>query len=145
VEPRIEMQCRASGLRLTSQRRLIAEVLAEATDHPHVRELHRRVSARRKHISLATVYRTLKAFEAAGIAGRHTFCDGRIRCEQTTEKHHDHLIDLEIGKIIDFRSEEIERLQADIARRLGYRVVDHRLELYARPIVRKSSGVQHRD
>jgi Fur family transcriptional regulator, ferric uptake regulator len=138
VETQIEMRCREKGLRLTWQRRLIAEVLSEATDHPHVPELHRRVLARR-HVSLDTVYRALKAFEAAGIVERHAFCDGRIHCERTTAEHRDHLIDLESGTIVDFRSEAIERLQADIARRLGYRLVRHRLELYARPIVQKIS------
>ena len=120
-------------MRLTGQRRLIAEVLAEAHDHPDVPELHRRVAARDKGISLATVYRTVKRLEETGILERHAFRDGRARYEAAPNKHHDHLIDLETGKVIEFRSEEIERLQAEIARQLGYELVGHRLELYARP------------
>ena len=128
---RIEAQCRAKGMRLTGQRRLIAEVLAEANDHPDVPELHRRVSERDDHISLATVYRTVKRLEQEGIIERHAFRDGRARYEEGSKSHHDHLIDLETGKVIEFRSGEIEWLQAEIARQLGYRLVGHRLELYA--------------
>jgi Fur family transcriptional regulator, ferric uptake regulator len=130
----IEEQCRALGMRLTGQRRLIARVLAEAHDHPDVPELHRRVANRDDRISLATVYRTVKRFEEAGIIERHAFRDGRARYEAAPNKHHDHLIDLVTGKVIEFRSEEIERLQAEIAKRLGYELVGHRLELYATPI-----------
>jgi Fur family ferric uptake transcriptional regulator len=130
---RIETQCRAKGLRLTGQRRLIAQVLAEAHDHPDVPELHRRVAEQDDRVSLATVYRTVKRLQEQGIIERHAFRDGRARYEAATKKHHDHLIDLETGKVIEFRSEEIERLQAEIARRLGYELVGHHLELYGSP------------
>ncbi len=119
---------------MTDQRRIIARVLAEATDHPDVEELHRRASSVDDRISLATVYRTVKLFEDEGILDRHDFRDGRARYEQAPETHHDHLIDLESGDIIEFRDEEIERLQVLIARKLGYKLVDHRLELFAVPL-----------
>jgi Fur family transcriptional regulator, ferric uptake regulator len=134
----IEKQCRAKGMRLTGPRRLIAEVLAEAHDHPDVPELHRRVAARDERVSLATVYRTVKRFEEEGILERHAFRDGRARYEAAPVGHHDHLIDLQTGKVIEFRSEEIEQLQAEIARRLGYELVGHRLELYANPAAPRS-------
>ena len=130
---RIETQAKAKGLRLTGQRKLIAQVLAEARDHPDVPELHRRVAEHDERVSLATVYRTTKRFEEIGILERHEFGDGRARYEQVPREHHDHLIDVDTGKVIEFHSEEIERLQAEIARRLGYELVGHRLELYARP------------
>jgi Fur family ferric uptake transcriptional regulator len=128
---RIEAQCREKGLRLTGQRRVIAEVLSKAHDHPDVYELHRRVARRDAGISLATVYRTVRRLEAEGILERHEFRDGRARYEAAAGQHHDHLIDLETGKVIEFSSPEIERLQAEIARRLGFKLVGHRLELYA--------------
>ena len=131
---RIEAQCRAKGMRLTDQRRLIAQVLSEAQDHPDVFELHRRVVTQCPHVSLATVYRTVRRLEAEGILERHEFRDGHARYEPASKKHHDHLIDLETGNVIEFRNAEIERLQEEIARRLGYRLVSHRLELYAVPI-----------
>ncbi|KLK92995.1 Fur family transcriptional regulator [Microvirga vignae] len=121
-------------MRLTDQRRLIARALSEAEDHPDVFELHRRVVTQCPHIALATVYRTVKRLEAEGILERREFRDGHARFERASKKHHDHLIDLETGTVIEFRSEEIERLQEEIARRLGYRLVNHRLELYAVPI-----------
>lgn len=130
----IEQSCVEKGLRMTEQRRTIARVLAEATDHPDVEELHRRAAAVDERISLATVYRTVKLFEDEGILERHDFRDGRSRYEQVSETHHDHLIDVESGDIIEFQDEEIERLQELIARRLGYRLVDHRLELFAVPL-----------
>ncbi|HEX9322947.1 MAG TPA: Fur family transcriptional regulator [Xanthobacteraceae bacterium] len=130
----IEAQCVAKGMRLTEQRRVIAQVLARSADHPDVEELYRRCAEVDPHISISTVYRTVKLFEDAGIIERHDFREGRARYEQISETHHDHLIDLRSGKVIEFQSEEIERLQADIARRLGYRLVDHRLELYAVPL-----------
>ena len=139
---RIEQQCRDRGMRLTGQRRLIAEVLSEAHDHPDVPELHRRVAARDAGVSLATVYRTVKRFEEAGIIERHAFRDGRARYEAAPNKHHDHLIDLQTGTVIEFRSEEIERLQAAIARRLGYELVGHRLELYAQPKRRRGKRAE---
>ena len=131
---RIEAQCRAKGMRLTDQRRLIARVLSDAQDHPDVFELHRRVVTQCPHVSLATVYRTVRRLEAEGIVERHEFRDGHARYERASKTHHDHLIDLETGTVIEFRNAEIERLQEEIARRLGYRLVSHRLELYAMPI-----------
>jgi Fur family ferric uptake transcriptional regulator len=128
---RIEAECRARGVRLTGQRRLIAEVLTEAKDHPDVFELHRRVRRRDARVSLATVYRTVRRFEHEGLIERHAFRDGRAHYETASSKHHDHLIDLDTGRVIEFRSVEIERLQEEIARRLGYHLVGHRLELYA--------------
>ena len=119
---------------MTEQRRVIARALAQSADHPDVEELYRRCAEIDPHISISTVYRTVKLFEDAGIIERHDFREGRARYEQISETHHDHLIDLRSGRVIEFQSEEIERLQADIARRLGYRLVDHRLELYAVPL-----------
>jgi Fur family ferric uptake transcriptional regulator len=130
----IEALCATKGMRLTEQRRVIARVLATSGDHPDVEELYRRCSAIDDRISISTVYRTVKLFEDAGIIERHEFRDGRARYEQMPETHHDHLINLRTGEVIEFQSEEIERLQAEIARKLGYRLVDHRLELYALPL-----------
>src|SRR6266540_5476827 len=130
----IEAQCVAKGMRLTEQRRVIAQVLARSADHPDVEELYRRCHEIDHNISISTVYRTVKLFEDAGIIERHDFREGRARYEQIPESHHDHLINLRTGEVIEFQSEEIERLQAEIARRLGYRLVDHRLELYALPL-----------
>ena len=130
----IEALCVSKGMRMTEQRRVIARVLADSADHPDVEELYRRCAGVDKNISISTVYRTVKLFEDAGIIERHDFRDGRSRYEQMPESHHDHLIDLRTGKVTEFQSEEIERLQAEIARKLGYRLVDHRLELYAIPL-----------
>ena len=130
----IEALCATKGMRMTEQRRVIARVLAASGDHPDVEELYRRCAAVDENISISTVYRTVKLFEDAGIIERHDFRDGRARYEQMPETHHDHLINLRTGQVIEFRSEEIERLQAEIARKLGYRLVDHRLELYAVPL-----------
>ncbi len=130
----IEALCAAKGMRMTEQRRTIARVLASAADHPDVEELYRRCIKVDDRISISTVYRTVKLFEDAGIIARHDFREGRARYEQSPESHHDHLINLRTGKVIEFRSEEIERLQTEIARKLGYRLVDHRLELYAVPL-----------
>jgi Fur family ferric uptake transcriptional regulator len=130
----IEAQCAAKGMRMTDQRRVIARVLAASADHPDVEELYRRCVGIDDRISISTVYRTVKLFEDAGIIERHDFREGRARYEQMRESHHDHLIDLRTGKVIEFQSEEIEQLQAEIARKLGYRLVDHRLELYALPL-----------
>jgi Fur family ferric uptake transcriptional regulator len=137
----IEALCASKGMRMTEQRRIIARVLAESDDHPDVEELYRRCAKVDDRISISTVYRTVKLFEDAGIIARHDFRDGRARYEQSPESHHDHLIDLRSGEVIEFQSEEIERLQREVARRLGYRLVDHRLELYAVPLddVKKSS------
>jgi Fur family transcriptional regulator, ferric uptake regulator len=130
----IEAVCAAKGMRMTEQRRIIARVLAAAEDHPDVEELYRRCAALDNRISISTVYRTVKLFEDSGIIERHEFRDGRARYEQITENHHDHLINLRTGEVIEFQSEEIEQLQAEVARRLGYRLVGHRLELYAVPL-----------
>jgi Fur family ferric uptake transcriptional regulator len=130
----IERACREKGLRMTGQRRIIARILDDAADHPDVIELHRRAAAVDDRISLSTVYRTVKLFETQGIIERLDFRDGRSRYEQATREHHDHLINLETGAVIEFHSDEIEALQDEIARRLGYKVVYHRLELYAVPI-----------
>jgi Fur family ferric uptake transcriptional regulator len=130
----IEALCAAKGMRMTEQRRVIARVLAGSDDHPDVEELYRRCIKVDDHISISTVYRTVRLFEDAGIIERHDFREGRARYETATETHHDHLINLRSGEVIEFKSEEIERLQAEVARKLGYRLVDHRLELYAVPL-----------
>ena len=119
---------------MTEQRRVIARVLSVAHDHPDVEELHRRAHALDPHISIATVYRTVRLFEDAGILTRHEFLGGRSRYEEAPETHHDHLIDMKTGKVIEFVDQEIEALQTAIAKRLGYRLIDHRLELYAVPL-----------
>lgn len=131
---RIEKICVEKGLRMTEQRRVIARVLSISEDHPDAEELHRRAAAEDPRISLATVYRTVRLFEEAGIIERHDFRDGRSRYEEATEDHHDHLIDLKSGEVLEFVDEEIERLQIAIARKLGYKLVDHRLELYGVPL-----------
>jgi Fur family ferric uptake transcriptional regulator len=131
---RIEQLCVDKGMRMTDQRRVVARVLSSATDHPDVEELYRRSAAVDPHISIATVYRTVRLFEEAGIIARHEFRDGRARYEEAPQDHHDHLIDMKTGKVIEFMDEEIEALQAAIARRLGYRLIDHRLELYGVPL-----------
>lgn len=130
----IEEACVTLGLRMTDQRRVIARVIADAQDHPDVEELHRRAASVDDRISISTVYRTVKLFEDAGIIERHDFRDGRSRYEPVPDEHHDHLIDLRSGHVVEFRSEEIEHLQEEIARKLGYRLVGHRLELYGVPL-----------
>ena len=132
----LEQLCAEKGLRITEQRRVIAKVLSESDDHPDVELLHTRASAVDSKISIATVYRTVRLFEEAGILDRHDFGDGRSRYEAAPEAHHDHLIDIRSGAVIEFRNEEIEAIQDVIAKRLGYRLVDHRLELYAVPLKR---------
>lgn len=119
---------------MTGQRRTIARVLSESSDHPDVELLYQRSVIVDPHISIATVYRTVKLFEEAGITQRHDFGDGRARYEEVSEEHHDHLIDLKTGKVIEFSNQEIELLQKEIAKKLGYKLVDHRLELYAVPL-----------
>ncbi len=126
----IEALCAERGLRITDQRRTIARVLSDSVDHPDVEKLHERASAIDPRISIATVYRTVRLFEEAGILDRHDFGDGRARYEATPEAHHDHLIDVETGKVIEFVDPELEQLQRQIAEKLGYRLVDHRMELY---------------
>lgn len=127
----LEQLCADKGLRITEQRRVIAKVLSESEDHPDVELLHSRASAVDPGISIATVYRTVRLFEEAGILDRHDFGDGRSRYEASPEAHHDHLIDVESGKVVEFVDPELESLQKQIAERLGYRLVDHRMELYA--------------
>lgn len=132
----LEALCAERGLRITEPRRIIARVLSESEDHPHVEQLHARVSEVDPHISIATVYRTVRLFEEAGILDRHEFGDGRSRYEAAPDTHHDHLIDVETGVVLEFVDPDIEQLQRRIAERLGFRLVDHRLELYGV----KSSG-----
>jgi len=132
---RLERLCADKALRMTEQRRVIARVLSDAHDHPDVEELHRRSSAIDPRISIATVYRTVRLFEDAGVLSRLDFGGGRARYEELPEEHHDHLIDIKDGKVIEFRSDEIEALQDQIARRHGYRLIGHRLELYGVPLV----------
>ena len=133
----LEALCAERGLRITEQRRVIARVLSESEDHPDVELLHKRASAIDPKISIATVYRTVRLFEEAGIIERHDFRDGRSRYEQASDEHHDHLIDMKTGQVVEFVDEEIEKLQQAIAKRLGYRLVDHRLELYGMPVEEK--------
>lgn len=133
----IEQLASQAGMRMTDQRRVIAQVLSVADDHPDVEEVYRRAAAQDAAISIATVYRTVRLFEEAGILTRHDFGDGRARYETVAEDHHDHLIDIQSGKVIEFTNEEIERLQAEVAKKLGYRLVDHRLELYGVPLDKK--------
>jgi len=132
----VEALCHEKGLRITEQRRVIAQVLSDATDHPDVEELYRRSVKIDAKISISTVYRTVKLFEDAGIIERHDFRDGRSRYETVPEEHHDHLIDLKTGVVIEFHSPEIEALQERIAREHGFRLVDHRLELYGVPLAK---------
>jgi len=126
----VEALCAEKGLRITDQRRIIAQVLSEALDHPDVESLHARASAIDSGISIATVYRTVRLFEEAGILERHEFGDGRARYEAASDAHHDHLIDVETGRVIEFVDPELEALQKVIAEKLGFRLVDHRMELY---------------
>jgi Fur family ferric uptake transcriptional regulator len=135
----LEMQCTQKGMRMTEQRRVIAQVMESADDHPDVEELYRRASALDPRISLSTVYRTLNLFEEAGLVTKHDFKDGRARFEPIPDEHHDHLIDIRSGHVIEFRNEEIEAIQEIIAKRLGYQLVDHRLELYAVPLTKDES------
>ncbi len=133
MSDRIEKLCLEKNMRMTEQRRVIARVLSTSADHPDVEELHRRAHAVDPHISIATVYRTVRLFEEAGIIDRLDFRDGRSRYEEHSDDHHDHLIDMKTGKVVEFVDAEIEALQEAIARKLGYRLVDHRLELYGMP------------
>ena len=130
----LEKICVQKGMRMTEQRRVIARVLSEAQDHPDVEEVYNRAAKVDEAISIATVYRTVRLFEEAGILTRHDFGDGRSRYEPAPEDHHDHLIDIQSGKVIEFTNDEIERLQHEVAAKLGYKLVDHRLELYAVPL-----------
>ena len=130
----IENKCKQKGVRLTDQRKLIAQVMSKTESHPDVDELHKKVSKLDSKISIATVYRTVKLFEEAGIVSKHDFKGNKSRYEQATEEHHDHLIDINSGEITEFVNEEIEKLQKQVAEKLGYKLVDHRLELYGSKI-----------
>ena len=130
----IEQKCIKKGVKLTDQRKIIARVMSESNDHPDVDELYNRVLKKDSKISIATVYRTVKLFEEAGIVAKHDFKGNKSRYEQTTDEHHDHLIDINTGEITEFVNEEIEKLQKQVAEKLGYKLVDHRLELYGSKI-----------
>jgi len=130
----IEGKCKQKGVRLTDQRKLIAHVMSESENHPDVDELHKKVSKFDSKISIATVYRTVKLFEESGIVSKHDFKGNKSRYEQAPEEHHDHLIDVNSGEITEFVNEEIEKLQKQVAKKLGYKLVDHRLELYGSKI-----------
>jgi Fur family transcriptional regulator, ferric uptake regulator len=134
---RLEQLCIDKGLKMTEQRRIIARVLSDSADHPDVEAVHRRATELDPKISIATVYRTVRLFEEANILSRHDFGDGRARYEEATTDHHDHLIDVQSGRVIEFRNEEIEKLQRQVAERLGYKLVGHRLELFAVPLTDK--------
>lgn len=133
-ENRIERICIDKGMKMTGQRRVIARVLSAADDHPDVEEVYRRASEMDPKISIATVYRTVRLFEEANIIERHDFGDGRSRYEEATDEHHDHLIDIQSGKVIEFQNQEIEALQEKIAEKLGMKLVGHRLDLYGVPL-----------
>ena len=130
----LEKRCINRGVRLTDQRKIIARVMSEAENHPDVDELHRRVSKIDSKVSIATVYRTVKLFEEAGIIAKHDFKGSKARYEQAPKEHHDHLIDINTGEITEFVNEDIEKLQKQVAEKLGYKLVDHRLELYGSKI-----------
>jgi Fur family ferric uptake transcriptional regulator len=133
----IENKCIKNGVRLTEQRKLVAKIMSESEDHPDVDELHKRISKVDSKISIATVYRTVKLFEESGIVAKHDFKGNKSRYEQAPEEHHDHLIDINTGEIIEFVNEDIEKLQKEVAEKLGYKLVDHRLELYGLKIKNK--------
>jgi Fur family transcriptional regulator, ferric uptake regulator len=137
---RIEQLCLEKGMKMTGQRRIIARVLSEATDHPDVEEVYRRSVGLDPRISIATVYRTVRLFEEANILERHDFGDGRSRYEEATDEHHDHLIDIQSGRVIEFRSQEIEALQKQVAEQHGFRLVGHRLELFGVPLNAPDDG-----
>ena len=130
----IENKCIKKGVRLTDQRRLVAKIMSDSVDHPDVDELHKRVNKIDSKISIATVYRTVKLFEEAGIVAKHDFKGNKARYEEATQEHHDHLIDVNTGEITEFVNEDIEKLQKKVAEKLGYKLVDHRLELYGSKI-----------
>ena len=130
----IEKKCLSKGVKLTDQRKIIAKIMSESTDHPDVDELYNRVSKIDPKISIATVYRTVKLFEEAGILEKHDFKGGKARYEQSPDEHHDHLIDINSGEIIEFVDKNIEKLQNEVAKKLGYKLVDHKLELYGSKI-----------
>jgi len=137
---RLERLCQDKGLKMTEQRRIIARVLSDSADHPDVEQLHRRATSIDPGISIATVYRTVRLFEEADILKRHDFGEGRARYEELSESHHDHLIDVQSGRVVEFQNEEIEALQRKVAEALGYRLVGHKLELYAVPLDKAKPG-----
>ena len=130
----LEKKCYESGLKMTEQRRIIVRVLSDSGDHPDVEMIHKRANKLDSGISVATVYRTMRLFEEAGIIEKHDFGDGRARYEESGGEHHDHLIDIKTGKVIEFTNDKIEELQHLIAKKYGYKLIDHRLELYCMPI-----------
>ena len=132
----IEQKCIAKGVKLTEQRKIIAKVMSDSNDHPDVDELYTRVSKIDSKISIATVYRTVKLFEESGIVAKHDFKGGKARYEELSESHHDHLIDVKTGEIIEFVDDEIEKLQNEVAKKLGFKLVDHKLELYGSKIIK---------
>lgn len=134
IESKIEKLCIEKGLKITGQRRIIASTISEATDHPDVEEIYRRALQKDQNISIATVYRTVRMLEEAGIISKHDFGDGKSRYEEASDEHHDHLINIKTGQIIEFHNDEIERLQEEVAKKLGFKLVGHRLELYAVPL-----------
>ena len=138
MSSRIEDRCQEKGLKMTEQRRIIARVLSDAHDHPDAGEVYKRAANIDSRISMATVYRTIRLFEECNVLEKHDFGDGRARYEEASREHHDHLIDMGSGKVIEFQNTDIERLQRDVARQLGYELVDHRLELYGIPLEEKS-------
>jgi Fur family ferric uptake transcriptional regulator len=137
---RIELICREKGLKMTEQRRTIAAVLSESTDHPDAAAVYRRAAVLDSRISMATVYRTIRLFEDCEVLEKHDFGDGRSRYEEASDEHHDHLIDISSGEVIEFQNSEIERIQKEVARKLGYDLVDHRLELYGSRLSPDSEG-----
>jgi Fur family ferric uptake transcriptional regulator len=137
---RIELICREKGLKMTEQRRTIAAVLSESTDHPDAAAVYRRAAVLDSRISMATVYRTIRLFEDCEVLEKHDFGDGRSRYEEASDEHHDHLIDISSGEVIEFQNSEIERIQKEVARKLGYDLVDHRLELYGSRLSRDPEG-----
>ncbi len=141
---RIERLCIQKGMKMTEQRRVIARVLSASTDHPDVEQVYRRAIQADSHISIATVYRTVRLFEEANIVERHDFGDGRSRYEEITDEHHDHLIDIQSGRVIEFQNEEIETLQEKVAKQHGFRLVGHRLELYGVPAQSKKKQARRR-
>ncbi len=141
---RIERLCVEKGMRMTEQRRVIARVLSVSTDHPDVEQVYRRAVRMDSHISIATVYRTVRLLEEASILERHDFGDGRSRYEEITDQHHDHLIDIQSGKVIEFQNQEIEALQEKIAAKYGFKLVGHRLELYGVPAEPKKKHARRR-
>jgi Fur family ferric uptake transcriptional regulator len=137
---RLEKKCAESGLKMTDQRKIIIKVLSESGDHPDVEMIHQRAHRLDPRISIATVYRTMRLFEEAGIIEKHDFGDGRARYEEMGDEHHDHLIDMKSGKVIEFTNEEIEKLQRAVAKKYGYKIIEHRLELYCVPLEEKAEA-----